>query len=339
MIFSRFKTRLKDAQPIGLPHSNSPSAFTLVELLVVISIIGILISLLLPVIQAARGAALRNSCANNLQQWGIALQNHHDSLRRFPPGRGTPTPRIFSLFAPLLSFTEEAALAQRIDFQAAPADFSISATVSYSGTKNLPAAATSVPILLCPADRAAGNPSNAIYASTNYAGNAGDGTTAGLLTKANGIFFLGSGIRLRDVTVGTSKTVAISERTLGTLSSDPNELQRSSFREHPGAVDPTASLCADLNAGSWNHERGGKWIVGNYGNTLYNHALLPNSSAADCTNATQQKGRFAARCDHAAGAQAIRCDGSVTFVSDEISITVWQAAATRAGNELGGVID
>ncbi len=314
-------------------HFRRSAAFTLIELLVVISIVGILIALLLPAIQAARGAALRNSCANNLRQWGVALQNHHDSLRRFPAGRGTPTPRIFSLFAPLLRFTEEAALARRIDFQTAPADFSISATVSYSGAKNLSVAGTAIPMLLCPADRSVGNSSNSPYATTNYAGNAGDGTTVGLLTKANGVFFLGNGIRLRDVTDGTSKTVALSERTLGIASSDPNELNRTSFREHPGSVDPTASLCGDLNTGSWNHERGGKWIVGNYGNTLYNHALSPNSTEADCTNATQQKGRFTARSDHAGGAQLVRCDGSIAFVSDEISVSIWQAAATRAGNE------
>ena len=93
-------------------------AFTLVELLVVIAIIGTLVGLLLPAVQAAREASRRSSCQNNLKQYGLALQNHHDTMGYIPSGApttpwGTP---FLSWQASIMPFIEQTGVASKIKF-------------------------------------------------------------------------------------------------------------------------------------------------------------------------------------------------------------------------------
>src|SRR5881275_105042 len=69
-----------------MKRSHKQPGFTLIELLLVIAIIGTLVALLLPAIQAARESARRSSCVNNLKQIGLAFCNYESSHKVFPPG-------------------------------------------------------------------------------------------------------------------------------------------------------------------------------------------------------------------------------------------------------------
>jgi prepilin-type N-terminal cleavage/methylation domain-containing protein/prepilin-type processing-associated H-X9-DG protein len=302
--------------------------FTLIELLVVIAIIGTLVGLLLPAVQKVREAAARLRCQNNLHQFGLAMHNHHAAHGRLPPGRGASHPAIFSAHAYLLPYFEQTNLTAAIDYLSAPATYTVPPGTVHDGTRNYPAATTAVTVFACPSDPANGRVPGVPFAGTNYAMSAGSG--AGSLTNADGVFFLGSAVRVEEIADGTTHTAAASERPLGTGAggTDPRRL----MRELPGNPDATPAACA--GGGGWNGERGAKWIVGNYGNTLYNHADPPNPPAADCTTMTQQKGRMAARGFHPGGVNVLFADGGVRFAADGTAPEVWRAAGTRAGGEV-----
>jgi prepilin-type N-terminal cleavage/methylation domain-containing protein len=315
--------------------TSTRGGFTLVELLVCIAIIGMLVMLLLPAIQATREASRRSACVNNLKQISTALQNYESAYKHFPPGRGDPLPRVFSTFAYLLPYLEEAALRDQIIFNQPPTTFTVGST-AYDGAANESAARTKLQVLICPSDPAAGIVSASEFGTANYAATGGSGMIdLGNLKIADGVFFTGSTVRFKDIIDGASHTAAFSERLLGVggpaalaVTTDPTH----HMLQLAAGSDPTTANCASA-AGDTFTERGGKWILGNYGNTIYDHYYTPNASVWDCMNIQQQKGLLASRSAHPGGVEVQKCDASVEFVADDIAANVWHAMATRSGHD------
>ncbi len=217
--------------------SKSQFGFTLVELLVVITIIGILIALLLPAVQAAREAARRMQCANNFKQVGLALHGYHAAQLTFPPGSilwrsssdagcrpDTATPTTYTGWGWgtfILPYLEQQAVYEGIDFQGS----SIYTQVNFELT------ATRVNAFLCPSDpqggeliRFTGFGTNGSHPNddcrqTNIVGvtDSQDWTCDGVWPKhldhADGVMAQQRGCRIADIRDGTSNTLVVAEVT------------------------------------------------------------------------------------------------------------------------------
>ncbi len=307
-------------------------AFTLIELLVVIAIIAILIALLLPAVQQAREAARRTQCKNNLKQIGLALHNYESSHSVFPPGQ-LGFPKVFSAHAQLLPYMDQASVRNLLDFNDNPLPFGLPAP---DGANNAVAARTKLPMFRCPSDREviSGND----YGTTNYAACVGNGVpNDGSMSGANGLIFAISKIGFRDITDGTSNTVAFSESVLGTGTSSTGTTPTDAFRQTIELT--TGTVTSDTNcviggSTTWSGVRGAKWINGHYADTLYNHYYGPNSRTPDCNNGYHSHAHIAARSLHTGGVHALLADGSIRFVSENIDLTTWRNLATRSGGEV-----
>jgi len=208
------------------------AGFTLVELLVVIAIIGILVSLLLPAVQAAREAARRTQCVNHLRQLGIALHNHHGTIGAFPTGaevRSDDTQFFFAElafangFTLLLPYLEQENIRRLYDFE------------QPWNMQRADVAATVVSVLVCPSNAVKPNPIEektvlvlaALMNSPLEQGRGLMGLTDYVMSKgvsdafceepkriprsARGMFDYRIQVRVRDILDGTSKTFAVGE--------------------------------------------------------------------------------------------------------------------------------
>ena len=178
-------------------------AFTLVELLVVLAIIGTMIALLLPAVQAVREASRRMQCQNHLHQIGIGLHNYHAAFRKFPPGGlevrpQWPKGKQFAWSAFVLPYLEEPAAYDLINFDY-PFDHAV----------NEEAAQTVIETYLCPST-SRDSEFNRGRAATDYGGIYGERIVS-TNNPPRGVMIHDRAIRFRDIIDGTMHTLMISE--------------------------------------------------------------------------------------------------------------------------------
>ena len=322
----------------------------------VITIIGILIALLLPAVQAAREAARRMQCSNNAKQIALALHSYHAAFGQFAPGDGYYARPLsypdlngagpqWSWVARILDYAEQQNLASTIDW---------TDNAGWPGlTKTLELVGRQIPAFQCPSDPSAAvrwNESGACLQGLNppcggtmkvsrmsYGGNYGIGKqwASPTTSRVNGVFYPNSNTSIADIRDGTSNTLLISEIV-------------------PGGEG--------MSRGQWSYMEGPVFMVGDFINsgdypnspTIY----TPNSATSDLTRwcdsddgaagaaapclkgsatygGTQTIGLdlHASRSVHPDGVTSGLCDGSVRFVSNNITSAVWKALGTPAGGE------
>lgn len=274
-------------------HEPVRPGFTLVELLVVITIIGVLISLLLPAVQSAREAAHRMQCTNQIKQLGLALHSYHDTYRSFPPGWVDSGNFGWGWNAFLFPYLEQQTFFERLNVNKKQL------IQINNNASTQPLLQTVIPNLRCPSDRAkevgeqyvGAGANQRPVATSNYVGCRGffnmangDTTNDPIVdnTLNNGVLYANSAVKFTDITDGTSNTLAIGEKN----------------------IDATNSGSPEFRAACWAGD--GRAQNGN--------------AVTSCVRGKVNQGNqmnFAS--SHPGGANFALCDGSVRFIAETIA--------------------
>ncbi len=307
------------------------AGFTLVELLVTISIIAILISLLLPAIQSIRMAARRTSCAQRLRQQSLAMLGFEATHRHFPAGFSHPGNTMWSGF--ILPFIEQNNLYDSLNLEGPW-------TIRDGGDpRNVAALRIVFNVFRCPSAsipefqfdpilEAVRSPScylacasglnNRESGAKPWVGmNAEDGFPA-----SDGIFFLNSETRFGSITDGSSSTILLGESL------------------------PDQDLFGDDYFG--NRQKVDHWYIGSgelktYSQFINNDLSCENSeclastacaiNSIEIASAPFNDKELSFGSAHGTGVNISFADGHVRFISSSIDDSVWSALGTRAGGE------
>lgn len=326
------------------------TAFTLVELLAVVAIIGVLIGLLLPAVQAAREAARRSSCSNQLKQLGVAIHSYELANKKLPYGRGGPTTSqlgsrdyqpdnpssagSWSGFVIMLPYLEEQSLFDRILSDPSPVPWIYDTAPLGSETKW----GIQPNVLLCPSDGGqrqlwgAGSESQ-----TNYLFSVGD-QTSNLAFDASvcprlpdcstkgvvrGLFGLRSHVKFQEISDGLSKTAMVAEGLRPNVAEQTNwsAVNNASATSDANSTNPLrcrqsfygGKYTTTLHS-AW-RSRGATAFLGRAGKVSFNTILRPNSAVC-MTEAGQ--GVLPPTSRHPGGVHVLFADGAARFVTETI---------------------
>jgi prepilin-type N-terminal cleavage/methylation domain-containing protein/prepilin-type processing-associated H-X9-DG protein len=297
-------------------------AFTLIELLVVIAVIAVLIALLLPAVQAAREAARRTQCVNNLKQIGLAMHGYHSSQDTFPPAYITAVVNNPTLpetgpgwgwGGMILNDLEQKPLYNATNF---------SLPITYPGSMTARTATLSV--FLCPSNVGSGpvivrNSSGAVLCSDlsagQYVASAGQLEPGEFPDSNNGVFYRNSHNGIRDITDGTSMTIMVGERSRNVA--DATWV----------GVIPTAQLCTNPKWRVQECEPASTMVVSHTGSAATGTIYVPNSKSSMVDDYWSL---------HPGGCNFLFGDGSVRFIKESVNPSIFSYLSTRAGGEVVG---
>jgi prepilin-type N-terminal cleavage/methylation domain-containing protein/prepilin-type processing-associated H-X9-DG protein len=342
------------------------TAFTLLELLVVIAIIAVLIALMVPAVQRAREAANRAACTNNLRQLGIALHHHHDALGSFPAGItvvGTDNLEMggFGGFIPLLPFLEQENWTRRWDphknwYEAPNADLVSIQIAGFLCPSNRTSGVIDMSFLAPHAGRPLPNLAGCDYLLSKGA-NAAMCERVQIAPAFRGVFDVNTRTRFADILDGSSNTFAVGEGAGGTprygirnfypdttpapkLFPGQSPFIDQSWSSGPTATNALHSLgllqasCLGVTALRGGHQP--PWDE-----RMNNPLVLPSLDYNNgCTNSGTEPGKYdiisGFRSVHPGGCHFLFCDGSVRFIRETVPPDAYRALSTMAGGEVHG---
>ncbi len=344
-------------------------AFTLIELLVVIAVIGILMALLLPAINAVRGAAHRAQCQSNMKQLGLAFIAYAQTNGVLPPGQIVRPDRLNPGKVLLNGWSPQARILPYMEGQNRMDMFNLE--LPYDNAANTTAGAVVMTVFLCPSDfnserHRVGNG----YQNINYGVNRGDWYVFGgfsptdnawapnykRILDSNAPFGVNSSVGFEDMYDGVSKTILVAEvktyvpyfRKCSDLIFSPIDLNKPA--PLPSVDSSTITQYRGCTGGEFKDASHTEFHDGGVHQTGFTTAFPPNTKTGGANGSTvysdmdvvgirEREGgpTFAAvtaRSHHSGGVNVCFADGSVHFIGDGIDGMVWRALGSIAGNEL-----